>query len=265
MSPTALIEKVCPVVLRGSRDDREILVFRHPLAGIQLAKGTRELPESRESGALRELAEEAGIVDAKLMGDLGASGSIVRDQLWHFVHVHAPDLPDRWEHDARDDGGHRFAFFWWRLVAPPSDQWHDSFARALRHILSNLDLRAPDSAEAAMALYAAGINHHRFDELVPLIAEDAQFWFSDGTHCGIADIRTAFETTWSRLTDETYWLEEVSWIAKGDAAASCVYRFCWVANVDGIRRSGSGRGTTVLARSDGRWQIVHEHLSARPA
>ena len=54
------------------------------------------------------------------------------------------------------------------------------------------------------------------------------------------------------------------WIADGDTAAACIYRFNWKATVDGKPRSGSGRGTTVLDHAAGRWQIVHEHLSAYP-
>ncbi|MCN0154493.1 nuclear transport factor 2 family protein [Salinispora arenicola] len=32
--------------------------------------------------------------------------------------------------------------------------------------------------------------------------------------------------------------------------------------MDGQPRSGGGRGTNVLARRDGSWQMVHEHLSS---
>ncbi len=35
-----MIDKVCPVVLR--KQNQEILLFQHPLAGIQLVKGTVE-------------------------------------------------------------------------------------------------------------------------------------------------------------------------------------------------------------------------------
>jgi ketosteroid isomerase-like protein len=97
--------------------------------------------------------------------------------------------------------------------------------------------------------------------LTDLIAEDATFWFSDGTHRGIAAIRGAFEATWHALADETYWLDQLEWIAEGDIAAACTYRFNWKATIDGQPSSGSGRGTTVLKRVDDRWWIVHEHLS----
>jgi ketosteroid isomerase-like protein len=117
------------------------------------------------------------------------------------------------------------------------------------------------SAKDVLKAYEDRINRHDFDLLTDLIAEDATFWFSDGTHRGIAAIRAAFEATWHALADETYWLDQLEWIAEGDSAAACTYRFNWKATIDGQPSSGSGRGTTVLKRVDDRWWIVHEHLS----
>ena len=133
-----LTEKLCPVVLRYSAGaEPDILVFRHPLAGVQLVKGTREAGESVEAGALRELMEEAGVAGTARRG-LGASADIVAGQLWHFVLVETAPLPDDWIFDTADDGGRRFSFFWWPLTATPGPDWHDSFVRALGHIRASL-------------------------------------------------------------------------------------------------------------------------------
>ncbi|MEQ1407650.1 nuclear transport factor 2 family protein [Neorhizobium sp. Rsf11] len=115
-----------------------------------------------------------------------------------------------------------------------------------------------------MKLYEAKINLRRFEEVEPLIAADAIFWFTDGTHSGIAAIRAAFEDTWAKLRNETYWLEDVDWIATGDQAASCIYRFRWKAEIDGKTFEGEGRGTTVLRKEEADWKIIHEHLSRFP-
>jgi ketosteroid isomerase-like protein len=120
------------------------------------------------------------------------------------------------------------------------------------------------SARDVLQAYEDRINRHDFDLLTELIAHDATFWFSDGTHRGIAEIRAAFEATWTALADETYWLDQREWIAEGDSAAACTYRFNWTATIKGAPSSGSGRGTTVLRRVDDRWWIVHEHLSGMP-
>jgi ketosteroid isomerase-like protein len=117
------------------------------------------------------------------------------------------------------------------------------------------------TARDVLAAYAERINRHDFDLLTDLIAPDATFWFSDGTHVGIVAIREAFQATWRAIgDDEHYWLDGHQWIAEGSNAAACTYRFNWKT----ADASGSGRGTTVLKRMDDRWWIVHEHLSRNP-
>lgn len=63
------VDKACPVVLRRS-ETLEILAFEHPLAGLQLVKGSVESGESTEVASARELVEEAGI-QGKVIRDLG--------------------------------------------------------------------------------------------------------------------------------------------------------------------------------------------------
>ena len=120
------------------------------------------------------------------------------------------------------------------------------------------------SASEHMKLYEAKINLHRFDEVEPLISPEAVFWFTDGTHRGIDEIRAAFERTWHTLENETYWLENLEWIGLGATVASCTYRFCWKAETGGKTFEGKGRGTTVLRSELRQWKIIHEHLSRFP-
>jgi len=122
------------------------------------------------------------------------------------------------------------------------------------------------SARETLASYTDHINQQDFDLLTDLIAPDATFWFSNGTHRGLAAIRVAFEATWQIMgADEHYWLDQLEWIADGETLAACIYRFNWTTTLDGKPVSGSGRGTTVLKRVGDRWSIVHEHLSSNPA
>lgn len=127
-------EKVCPYVLRGLGENLEVLAFRHPLAGCQLVKGTLEPGEGVEAGALRELAEEAGIVRASIVAVHWSSSEIAEGQVWHFVSLVVPGLADDFDHFCTDDGGHRFRFFWWRLGDLPGADWHAIFVRALDEI-----------------------------------------------------------------------------------------------------------------------------------
>lgn len=116
-----------------------------------------------------------------------------------------------------------------------------------------------------MAGYATRTNTHDFDAVAPLIAADAVYFFSDGTFTGREELRRAFEDTWATIRDETYRIEDLRWLARDERIAACVYRFRWRGLVGGQEREGSGRGTSVLAHLDGRWQVVHEHLSPMPA
>jgi len=117
------------------------------------------------------------------------------------------------------------------------------------------------SSRALVQAYEQLINRHDFDLLAGLIASDAVFWFSDGSHRGLAAIRVAFEATWASLGNETYWLDRLDWLTESDTAAACIYCFNWRAEQGGRPISGTGRGTTVLRRAELGWQIVHEHLS----
>jgi 8-oxo-dGTP pyrophosphatase MutT (NUDIX family) len=117
----------------------DILLFKHPLAGVQLVKGTREVGEDIILGACRELREESGLIaatdDAKFL-----SSSLMPDGLiWHFVQVSVDNLADHWTFQAADDGGHEFAFFWWPLQAQPEKDWHQVYIAALQHLRGSIN------------------------------------------------------------------------------------------------------------------------------
>src|SRR5262245_57627227 len=95
-----------------------------------------------------------------------------------------------------------------------------------------------------------------------LIDDNAVFWFSDGTrHVGKAAIGQAIRRNLELIKNETYRISDVVWVARSADVAACVYRFDWSGTVRGAPASGSGRGTTVLARKGDSWTVVHEHLS----
>lgn len=107
-------------------------------------------------------------------------------------------------------------------------------------------------------------NIHRFEEVAPLIADNAIYWFSDGSFHGKAAIKEAFERTWAWIQDEHYALEDVQWLIDDASAAVCVYTFRWQGIVEGRQEQGIGRGTSVFQKVNGQWQVIHEHLSPLP-
>jgi len=64
------VSKVTGFVTRGAGLQRELLVFRHPLAGVQLPAGTVEPGEAAEAAVLREVWEETGLKDVRLQRKL---------------------------------------------------------------------------------------------------------------------------------------------------------------------------------------------------
>ena len=129
-----LVHKVVPIILRG-RERLEILAFRHPQAGTQLVKGTLENLEKAEDATLRELAEESGIENAVVTRPLGQLTFREIAQHWHLFLCRVPgQLPDQWSFFTKDDGGHRFDFFWHELDKQTDDSWHPDFHRAMTFV-----------------------------------------------------------------------------------------------------------------------------------
>lgn len=112
--------------------------------------------------------------------------------------------------------------------------------------------------------YEQATNGHDFDSVAPLISKDAVYWFSDGSYEGLASIREAFEAAWNTVKDEVYTISNVRWLAVSETVVVCVYDFSWKGLIDGEPKSGGGRGTNALSKTESGWQIVHEHSSNNP-
>lgn len=120
-----------------------------------------------------------------------------------------------------------------------------------------MKLKRPIGAAATVASYEEQINRHDFSAVENLISKDAVFWFNDGQYHGHEQLRAVFEKTWRLLQNEFYWLTDVTWLN----AETCMYTFNWLAQINGKEGFGKGRGTSALREENGRWVIVHEHLS----
>jgi 8-oxo-dGTP pyrophosphatase MutT (NUDIX family) len=108
------------------RDNRELLVFKHPIAGVQIPKGTVEPDEGIQAATMRELAEESGLKytdDPQIIGtwERIVGGGPTEDgpleiNLWHISILQAEgDHPDTWAHRATGspaEEGLIFEFFW---------------------------------------------------------------------------------------------------------------------------------------------------------
>ncbi len=120
------------------------------------------------------------------------------------------------------------------------------------------------TAAAFLREYEQCTNTHRFEKIAPLIAENAVYWFNDGSFYGKQAIQEAIELTWRTIENEHYAIENVQWLINDEHMAVCLYVFRWQGNIAGQPAQGEGRGTSVLICRAGRWQVLHEHLSALP-
>ena len=112
-----------------------------------------------------------------------------------------------------------------------------------------------------MAEYEGAANSHDVERILPLIADDATYWFTDGSYRGREEIAGALERTFATIRDEVYEIRELEWFALTDELAACRYRFFWRGVIDGQPSSGQGRGTNIVVKRDGVWQVQHEHLT----
>jgi ketosteroid isomerase-like protein len=115
--------------------------------------------------------------------------------------------------------------------------------------------------EQVLEAYIDATNSHQFDQVEKLLTDDAVYWFTSKTCKGKAQIREYFENTWNLIHDEVYRIDQINWLAADEQAAACIYHYQWQGYINGVLRSGSGRGTNVFRKENGEWKIVHEHLS----
>ncbi len=129
-SARPIVHKAAACVVRSAPHGPELLVFQHPVAGVQIPKGSVEPGERPEDAALRELAEESGITIARVVRqvgrhvfEVGAGPAEVGPpelHLWHtFVLVADEALRDRWVHQVTGsevEAGLSFEYFWLPVV-----------------------------------------------------------------------------------------------------------------------------------------------------
>lgn len=113
-----------------------------------------------------------------------------------------------------------------------------------------------------MQTYEKASNSHRFSNVQPLLSSDAVYFFSDETLYGLEKIQQAFESTWNKIKEEVYHIEDLKWLVITPDFATCIYRFRWHGVIEDQEKEGEGRGTNILLKSKDGWKIVHEHLTS---
>jgi len=116
-------DRVLAYVTRERDGRRELLVFDHrdhPEAGTQVPAGRLEPDEDLEAGLLRELEEEAGLADARIVRKFATFGPRElphgRAYTNHAYELEAPGARDEWEHTVAGDGDDAGLVFHYRWV-----------------------------------------------------------------------------------------------------------------------------------------------------
>jgi len=115
--------RVLAYITRDSDRGRELLVFEHagmPEAGVQVPAGRLDPGEELEPGLLREIAEESGLVNVRIVGELPGSEDYYENRYENrgFHVVSDEELPDSWDHlvvGDGDDAGLTFRYRWIQL------------------------------------------------------------------------------------------------------------------------------------------------------
>lgn len=114
-------QRVLAYVTRQREGRTELLVFDHrdhPEAGTQVPAGRLDPGETLEQGLLRELHEEAGLDDVRIVRELEILGTWADGSRYenHAFEIHLDrEVPDTWEHEVHgdgDDAGLVFVYRW---------------------------------------------------------------------------------------------------------------------------------------------------------
>ena len=116
------------------------------------------------------------------------------------------------------------------------------------------------SPQEFISAYEKALATQSWEQVAPLIHEDCVAIFSEGTYTGKAEVESAFRRTFSLIKDEKYWISDIHWVQETENTAILIYIFSWSGIIDGMPASGSGRGTSILIKQYGKWQLICEHL-----
>ena len=127
--------KVLAYITRERDGRRELLAFTHrdyPEAGVQVPAGTVEPGEAIEAALFREIREESGLTNLRLVRKLAEHAETEWGQIRNVFHLVAPNgAADRWTHVVHgqgEDAGMVFEHCWIDLsermeLAGAQHQW----------------------------------------------------------------------------------------------------------------------------------------------
>ncbi len=108
--------------------------------------------------------------------------------------------------------------------------------------------------------YKSALATQNWEEVSPLIHEDACVVFSSGTHKGKREVKQAIEKNFALIKNETFSISNVHWVQKTDSFAVLLFNFHWSGLINENPAKGTGRGSSIIVKEKGKWQLLIEHL-----
>ena len=116
------------------------------------------------------------------------------------------------------------------------------------------------SPKDLLKLYEAALSSQNWHGVEPLLHKDICVTFSNGTYKGINEVRAVFERNFASIKEEQYTISNTHWFHSNNTHAICLYDFNWQVIINREHCTGVRRGTSVMQCTQGKWQIITEHL-----
>ncbi len=126
---------------------------------------------------------------------------------------------------------------------------------------------SPESVTTFLVEFERLAEREDFDLIRDFIDEQAYFRFNDGDFVGRTAIQAVFEKTWRgdpSVKKARFYLTDIVVLTVDQRTACATYTWNWEGSQGESQFTIRGRGTRVLALEQGKFRIVHEHLSRFP-
>ncbi len=108
--------------------------------------------------------------------------------------------------------------------------------------------------------YEKALSTQNWDNVQDLIHPDCVVTFTNGTYKGKPAVEQVFRKNFELIKNENYSITNIHFVIEKPDYAVFIFNYNWSGIINGKPAKGGGRGTSVIVRSNGRWQLISEHL-----
>ena len=108
--------------------------------------------------------------------------------------------------------------------------------------------------------YEEAISAQTWEMVEPLIHDNCVVTFTNGTYKGKSEVERIFRKNFDLIKEENYQISDIQFVIEKSEYAVFIFKYSWSGLIHGQPAEGGGRGTSVLVRNNGSWQLISEHL-----